>query len=87
MILVLDNYDSFTYNLVQYLAELGEAAEVRRNDAITVDAALDRAFRAVLISTGPGIPEDRGACRSWASASDTRRSPRRSAAGSSRRRS
>ena len=37
MILVIDNYDSFTYNLVQYLGELGEAPEVRRNDAVTVD--------------------------------------------------
>ena len=60
MILVLDNYDSFTYNLVQYLGELGADPVVHRNDAITVDAALALAPAAVVISPGPGVPEDAG---------------------------
>jgi anthranilate synthase component II len=57
---VLDNYDSFTYNLVQYLAELGETVEVVRNDALTVDALAARAPRALVVSPGPGRPEDAG---------------------------
>ena len=60
MILVVDNYDSFTYNLVQYLEELGQAVTVRRNDAIQVDEALGGAFRAVVISPGPGVPRNAG---------------------------
>jgi para-aminobenzoate synthetase component II len=60
-ILVVDNYDSFVYNLVQYLGQLGADAEVRRNDAVSV-ADLDRlAVDGVLISPGPGRPEDAGA--------------------------
>jgi para-aminobenzoate synthetase component 2 len=60
MILVIDNYDSFTYNLVQYLGELGEQIEVRRNDEVTVDEidALNPA--GILISPGPGTPDDAG---------------------------
>ncbi len=60
MILVIDNYDSFTFNLVQYLQELGEEVAVRRNDCITVAEidALDPL--AVVISPGPGGPEDAG---------------------------
>ena len=60
MILVIDNYDSFTYNLVQYLAELGAEVRVRRNDALTVDEALGSGCRAVLISPGPGVPRNAG---------------------------
>lgn len=60
MILVLDNYDSFTYNLVHYLEELGQAVTVRRNDAIQVDEALSGTYRAVVISPGPGVPGDAG---------------------------
>ncbi len=60
MILMIDNYDSFTYNLVQYLAELGEEVQVRRNDAVTVDEALAGGFQAVVISPGPGTPDDAG---------------------------
>jgi anthranilate synthase/aminodeoxychorismate synthase-like glutamine amidotransferase len=60
VILVLDNYDSFTYNLVQYLGELGADPVVYRNDAITVEAALALAPAAVVISPGPGVPEDAG---------------------------
>jgi anthranilate synthase/aminodeoxychorismate synthase-like glutamine amidotransferase len=60
MILVIDNYDSFTYNLVQYLGELGAEVVVRRNDAVSVDDI--RALRpsGVLISPGPGRPEEAG---------------------------
>jgi len=60
MILVIDNYDSFTYNLVQYLGELGASPRVARNDAITVEDALALAPSHVLISPGPGTPEDGG---------------------------
>jgi para-aminobenzoate synthetase component 2 len=61
MILVIDNYDSFTYNLVQYLGELGEQIDVRRNDEVTVaeveaNCCPDR----ILISPGPGTPDDAG---------------------------
>ena len=60
MILVIDNYDSFTYNLVQYLGELGATVEVRRNDAITVEevGALDPS--AVVLSPGPCTPAEAG---------------------------
>jgi para-aminobenzoate synthetase component 2 len=59
-ILVVDNYDSFVYNLVQYLAQLGAECTVRRNDAVTpVEAA---GFDGVLLSPGPGVPEDAGVC-------------------------
>ena len=61
MLLVIDNYDSFTYNLVQYLGELGETLEVRRNDEVTVQEveSLLRPER-ILISPGPGTPDDAG---------------------------
>jgi len=61
MLLVIDNYDSFTYNLVQYLGELGERIEVRRNDQVTVQEieSLLRPDR-ILISPGPGTPDDAG---------------------------
>src|SRR4029077_196411 len=55
---VVDNYDSFTYNLVQYLAELGAEPAVFRNDAVTVDEL--GAFEGVVISPGPGTPEEAG---------------------------
>lgn len=58
MILLLDNYDSFTYNVYQLLSELGAAVEVVRNDKISVDAA--KKFDAVIISPGPGVPRDAG---------------------------
>lgn len=60
MILVIDNYDSFTYNLVQYLGELGAVVDVYRNDAIDVAAIQALAPEAVLISPGPGTPDDAG---------------------------
>ncbi|HKI95013.1 MAG TPA: aminodeoxychorismate/anthranilate synthase component II [Gemmatimonadales bacterium] len=60
MLLVLDNYDSFTYNLVQYLGELSAEPLVRRNDEITVDEALALAPEGIVISPGPGVPADAG---------------------------
>src|SRR5882762_7693333 len=60
MILVIDNYDSFTYNLVQYLGELGEEVVVRRNDEITLKNIEANLPSRILISPGPGRPEDAG---------------------------
>jgi anthranilate synthase/aminodeoxychorismate synthase-like glutamine amidotransferase len=57
-IAVLDNYDSFTYNLVQYLAELGAKPEVFRNDAVSVEQLGD--YQALVISPGPGTPAEAG---------------------------
>ena len=59
-ILVIDNYDSFVYNLVQYRAQLGVEVDVRRNDDVT--PAQVRAYDGVLLSPGPGTPEDAGVC-------------------------
>ncbi len=59
-VLVVDNYDSFVYNLVQYLGELGAEPEVVRNDEITAAEAVGRRPDAVLISPGPGTPADAG---------------------------
>jgi anthranilate synthase/aminodeoxychorismate synthase-like glutamine amidotransferase len=59
-VLVIDNYDSFVYNLVQYLGELGAEPLVHRNDAVTIDDVRRLAPDAVLISPGPGRPEDAG---------------------------
>ena len=60
MVLVLDNYDSFTYNLVQYLGELGATLRVRRNDEVTVGEIEAMAPERIVISPGPGRPEDAG---------------------------
>ena len=60
MIFVLDNYDSFTYNLVQYLGELGAEPEVARNDQITLDEIGRKKPKAIVISPGPGVPADAG---------------------------
>jgi anthranilate synthase component II len=60
MVFVLDNYDSFTYNLVQFLGELGATLEVRRNDQVTVDEIRSAAPSHIVISPGPGRPEDAG---------------------------
>ena len=61
MILVIDNYDSFTYNLVQYLGELGATVEVRRNDRVTLDEIENRLRpERIVISPGPGTPNDAG---------------------------
>ena len=60
MILVIDNYDSFTYNLVQYLGTLGASPEVVRNDALTVEELAARPMEGLVISPGPGEPRDAG---------------------------
>ena len=61
MLLVIDNYDSFTYNLVQYLGELGATVEVRRNDRVTLDEIENRLRpERIVISPGPGTPDDAG---------------------------
>ncbi|HZZ32300.1 MAG TPA: aminodeoxychorismate/anthranilate synthase component II [Phenylobacterium sp.] len=62
MILVIDNYDSFTYNLVHYLNELGAETHVARNDALTVREALGLQPQGVLLSPGPKTPNDAGIC-------------------------
>ncbi len=59
-LLMVDNYDSFTYNLVQYLGELGAEVEVVRNDEVGVDALMARAADGLVISPGPGTPDDAG---------------------------
>ncbi|MEY3341917.1 MAG: hypothetical protein RLZZ269_1828 [Actinomycetota bacterium] len=59
-VVVIDNYDSFVYNLVHYLGELGAEPEVHRNDALTVEQILATQPDAVLLSPGPGRPEDAG---------------------------
>ena len=60
MILVIDNYDSFTFNLVHYLMELGAEVLVKRNDAITAAEALSSGARGILISPGPCTPDEAG---------------------------
>ncbi len=60
MILMIDNYDSFTYNLVQYLGELGQEINVYRNDAITLDEIAELKPDQIVISPGPGTPDDAG---------------------------
>lgn len=62
MILLIDNYDSFTYNLYQYLGECGEAVKVVRNDAITVEEIRELNPKAVVLSPGPGAPAEAGIC-------------------------
>jgi anthranilate synthase component 2 len=64
MILVIDNYDSFTYNLVHYLNELGAETHVVRNDALTVGEALGLKPQGVLLSPGPKTPNEAGICLS-----------------------
>jgi para-aminobenzoate synthetase component II len=61
-VLVVDNYDSFVFNLVQYLGQLGAEVEVRRNDAIGIDDPLVSGADGILLSPGPGRPEDAGIC-------------------------
>jgi anthranilate synthase component 2 len=62
MILMIDNYDSFTYNLVQYLGELGAEVETVRNDAITVDDIRHMKPEGIVISPGPCTPDEAGIC-------------------------
>src|ERR1700680_1522729 len=62
MILILDNYDSFTYTLAQFLGQLGETLEVHRNDQITLEEIAAKKPERIVISPGPGTPEDSGIC-------------------------
>ncbi|GGF23429.1 glutamine amidotransferase [Youhaiella tibetensis] len=63
-LLVIDNYDSFTYNLVQFLGDLGADSTVRRNDKITLEEIAALAPEAIVLSPGPGTPDDAGICLS-----------------------
>ena len=60
MVLLIDNYDSFVYNVYQLLSELGAEIEVRRNDEITVDDVNAQKYRGIVISPGPGVPAEAG---------------------------
>jgi anthranilate synthase component 2 len=62
MILLIDNYDSFTFNLVQFLGDLGARCDVRRNDALSVEAALALEPEAIVLSPGPCTPTEAGIC-------------------------
>ena len=62
MIIVIDNYDSFTYNLVHYLGELGATLQVHRNDAVSVADVIAARPEAIVISPGPGMPDSAGIC-------------------------
>lgn len=62
MILMIDNYDSFTYNLVQYLEELGARVEVARNDTVTINSIRELNPQAIVLSPGPGNPTTSGIC-------------------------
>ena len=64
MILVIDNYDSFTYNLVQYLGEMGQTLKVYRNDKISLDTIKKLKPDYIVISPGPGAPKDAGISKS-----------------------
>jgi para-aminobenzoate synthetase component 2 len=74
-VLVLDNYDSFVYNLVQYLGQLGADVVVRRNDAVTPAELDDLQVDGVLISPGPGTPQDAGQSMPFVTACAERRLP------------
>ena len=60
MILIIDNYDSFTYNIYQYVASLGYEVQVVRNDQITVSEIELAGYEAIIISPGPGTPDEAG---------------------------
>ncbi|WP_457553099.1 anthranilate synthase component II [Desulfobacula sp.] len=62
MIVMIDNYDSFTYNLVQYIRQIGENIIVFRNDAVTLKKISDLKPMAIIISPGPGLPDSAGIC-------------------------
>ena len=65
MILLIDNYDSFVFNLARYLGELGARRRVVRNDALTVEEALAMQPTAILLSPGPKAPDQAGICHGW----------------------
>lgn len=60
MLLLIDNYDSFTYNVYQLLAELGAEVDVVRNDQTTVTAIREKGYQGIILSPGPGVPKDAG---------------------------
>jgi anthranilate synthase component 2 len=62
MLLLIDNYDSFTYNLFQYLSELGEEVWVTRNDKVSLEEIMQKSPQRIVISPGPGTPEQAGIC-------------------------
>ncbi len=62
MLLLIDNYDSFTYNLVHYLGELGHKSEIHRNDKISVAGVLEKKPKAIVLSPGPCTPTEAGIC-------------------------
>lgn len=75
MLLLIDNYDSFTYNLVHYLGELGAEVEVRRNDALDVQAAMALNPSAIVLSPGPCDPDQAGICLPLVAAAAETRTP------------
>ena len=75
MLLLIDNYDSFTYNLVHYLGEIGQEVTVRRNDAIDVHKALELKPKGIILSPGPCDPDQAGICLSLTSAAAENKIP------------
>ena len=75
MILLIDNYDSFTYNLVHYLGDLGAAVTVRRNDKIDVAEAMAMGPQAIVLSPGPCDPDQAGVCLAMTQAAAETRTP------------
>ncbi len=75
MLLLIDNYDSFTYNLVHYLGELGAEVVIRRNDALSVEDALAMGPEGILLSPGPCDPDKAGICLALTEAAATQRIP------------
>lgn len=75
MILLIDNYDSFTFNLYHFLGDLGAVVEVRRNDALSVEAAMALDPQAILLSPGPCTPNEAGICLDLIAAAAARRLP------------
>ena len=75
MFLLIDNYDSFTYNLVHYLGELGADVLVKRNDALDVQEAMALRPEAILLSPGPGTPSQAGICLALTAAAAETRTP------------
>ncbi len=75
MLLLIDNYDSFTYNLVHYVGELGADVVVKRNDALDVQAAMAMKPAGILLSPGPGTPDQSGICLALTQAAAETRTP------------
>jgi anthranilate synthase component 2 len=75
MLLLIDNYDSFTYNLVHYVGELGVEVVVKRNDALTVQDAMAMNPAGILLSPGPGTPDQAGICKALTLAAAETKTP------------